>query len=372
MRRASHCHQTPHAFRAQSGPVTRTIRPNTTTSSAAAAASGRRRPGPEKVHRAGQAADEGRQEHHHRRRDVVVEDLLAAPAPSSRSGPSCRGALSDQHGRDREHRDRQRARRAGRSVVHVVRLTPSSAARTSTATASRTRYQRTPAAPATSAPGRRRAPPRTARPCRGRPAMITGMVIGYSRMGSITSRLRARTSMAANSVPTAAKPIVPARSSPASVSGRLPIGAWNSRPIERHEHRLDDRQQQDDAEQLADVDGRPARRRQHERPQRLGVPLALEGAPEGQRARERHGDPHDPGRRVLQRPALLDEREREHQHARDREEDRRVEDLAAPHLDGQVLAHDEPGDAQEHHRWNPGPTGSGSVPVSGTDSDPDS
>ena len=39
MRRASHCHQTPHAFRAHSGPVTRTIRPKTTVSSAAATAS---------------------------------------------------------------------------------------------------------------------------------------------------------------------------------------------------------------------------------------------------------------------------------------------------------------------------------------------
>src|SRR4051794_34999310 len=35
------------------------------------------------------------------------------------------------------------------------------------------------------------------------PAMITGMVIGYSRIGSMTSRVRARTSMAAKRVPTA-------------------------------------------------------------------------------------------------------------------------------------------------------------------------
>ena len=38
------------------------------------------------------------------------------------------------------------------------------------------------------------------------PAMITGIVIGYSSTGSSTSRLRARTSIAAKSVPTAAKP----------------------------------------------------------------------------------------------------------------------------------------------------------------------
>ena len=36
--RASHCHQTPHALRAQSGPVTSTISPRTTVSSAAATA----------------------------------------------------------------------------------------------------------------------------------------------------------------------------------------------------------------------------------------------------------------------------------------------------------------------------------------------
>src|SRR6185369_7556405 len=34
--RTSHCHQTPHAFRAHSGPVTRTMAPKRTVSSAAA------------------------------------------------------------------------------------------------------------------------------------------------------------------------------------------------------------------------------------------------------------------------------------------------------------------------------------------------
>src|SRR3954471_918288 len=61
------------------------------------------------------------------------------------------------------------------------------------------------------------------------PAMITGMVIGYNRMGSSTSRERARTSIAANSVPTAANPSVPALSSSASSSGREKSAAWNSR-----------------------------------------------------------------------------------------------------------------------------------------------
>src|SRR5262245_48707343 len=51
------------------------------------------------------------------------------------------------------------------------------------------------------------------------PAIMTGTVFGYNRIGSITSRLRARTSIAANSVPTTAKPVVPVSSSPASSSG---------------------------------------------------------------------------------------------------------------------------------------------------------
>ena len=42
------------------------------------------------------------------------------------------------------------------------------------------------------------------------PGNETGTVIGYSSTGSSTSRLRARTSIAAKSVPTAANPTVPA------------------------------------------------------------------------------------------------------------------------------------------------------------------
>src|SRR5207237_676345 len=51
------------------------------------------------------------------------------------------------------------------------------------------------------------------------PAMITGTVIGYNRIGSMISRVRDRTSMAAKSVPTAANPIVPVSSRPVSRSG---------------------------------------------------------------------------------------------------------------------------------------------------------
>ena len=51
------------------------------------------------------------------------------------------------------------------------------------------------------------------------PAIMTGIVTGYNRIGKSTSRLRARVSMAANSVPTVAKPIVP-KSSSAEINRR--------------------------------------------------------------------------------------------------------------------------------------------------------
>src|SRR5262245_53223960 len=59
------------------------------------------------------------------------------------------------------------------------------------------------------------------------PAIITGIVIGYKRIGSITSRERARTSIAANSVPTAANPTVPAVRSAPSSAGSAPSGERN-------------------------------------------------------------------------------------------------------------------------------------------------
>src|SRR5690242_16021720 len=60
------------------------------------------------------------------------------------------------------------------------------------------------------------------------PQIITGTVIGYSNTGSSVSRLRTRTSIAANRVPTAAKPSVPAISSVISLPGNAKIGALNS------------------------------------------------------------------------------------------------------------------------------------------------
>ena len=179
--RASHCHQTPHAFRAQSGPVTSTIRPKTTVSSAAAAAS-RSAPGRalEQVDRARDAADERREEHHHRRRHVVVEDLLHQPHRRLDGRPR-----DDRRRGGEQHHRHQRQHRVHLGSSVAAPVTPSSAARTSRATASRTRCRRRPAAPSTcrarstvGTGSNSAAVPRT-------PAMMTGIVIGYSRIGSM-------------------------------------------------------------------------------------------------------------------------------------------------------------------------------------------
>ena len=59
------------------------------------------------------------------------------------------------------------------------------------------------------------------------PAITTGTAIGYNSTGSSTSRECTRTSIAAKSVPTDARPIVPVTSRPASSHGARPSGASN-------------------------------------------------------------------------------------------------------------------------------------------------
>ena len=224
--------------------------------------------------------------------------------------------------------------------------------RTSTAPASRRRRRSTPAArartrnmPTSSSGCSSAAVPRT-------PAMMTGTVIGYNSTGSSTSRLRARTSIAANSVPTdgRSRSCPPARMRGQPERMRRSSGAWNSNATSGTRTQLDARQQRQDAEQLADVDRRPGGRRQQQRAQRLGLALALERAarapafPANAIAIHRIAAP-----RRLRRRALAHERKREHQDARHREEQRRVGDLAAAHLDRQVLAQDQPGRRGRSH-----------------------
>ena len=99
---------------------------------------------------------------------------------------------------------------------------------------------------------------------------------------------------------------------------------------------------------------RPRRRRQQQRAQRLAVALALERAAERQRAgrtRSRSTGCRPPRPRAA-RPSFTNANEKTSTHD-DREEQRRVEDLAALHLDREVLPQHEQRGAQEHRHAAP-------------------
>jgi hypothetical protein len=77
------------------------------------------------------------------------------------------------------------------------------------------------------------------------------------------------------------------------------------------------------------------------------LPLALEGAAQRERARERQRDPENACRGVADRLALPHEAaERENQHGRQREEQRRVHELTAARFDDEILARDDPRSGQ--------------------------
>ncbi len=192
--------------------------------------------------------------------------------------------------------------------------------------------------------GEERAVPRT-------PAIMTGIVTGYNRIGSSTSRLRARASMAANSVPTLAKPTVPTTSSAATssrsartaspgtdsaTSGTMTTSVASSSAMMPSE--------------LADVDGRPRARRQQQRPERIAVTFALERPAERERAGKRDRDPENAGGRIPYRAsiaALAHERHGKHHHARDGEEHGRIDQLTASRFDREILPRHDPHDAPE-------------------------
>ena len=175
--------------------------------------------------------------------------------------------------------------------------------------------------------------------------MMTGMVTGYNRIGNMISRARERTSIAAKSVPTEAKPTVPVTSSAARSSGKSKKRRLEQECHHRHENRLERQHQQHHAEQLPDVDGRPGRWRQQQRLERLAVSLALERAPERELARVDHREPQNAGRGAVDWLAFHDERDREDQHGRHREEQGREHNLAVASLDGDVLLQDEERDS---------------------------
>jgi hypothetical protein len=183
---------------------------------------------------------------------------------------------------------------------------------------------------------------------------MTGIVIGYNSTGSRTSRLRARTSIAANSVPTDAKPSVPEDEQTREHRRLLEECGVEQERHERNEHNLRREDHREDGGELAGVDRRAIGRREHQRPQRVRVTLALERAPERQGPRKRNRDPEDARRRVRDDATLLHQRECEHEHGGHREEQRRGDRLAAADLDGEVLAEDQPRGAREHRLSAPG------------------
>src|SRR5262249_36055754 len=110
-----------------------------------------------------------------------------------------------------------------------------------------------------------------------------------------------------------------------------------------------DREQGHDAQHLPYVDGSARRWRQQQRPQCLAVALALERATECQRSGKLDRDPQYACCGILERLSFLDEGDREHEHAREGEEQRRVENLSTLDLDREILAQDEQRGPDKHH-----------------------
>ena len=179
--------------------------------------------------------------------------------------------------------------------------------------------------------------------------MMTGTVIGYNRIGSITSRVRDRTSMAANNVPTEAKPSVPRPRIAASMSGAREERRVKEERDHRHQQTLCRGQQHDDAQQLADVDGRPRRRREEQRAHVSPYRSRSKVRPSARLPANSTAIQRIPAAAPSTRLSFLDECERKHQHAPDGEKQRRGEDLAALHLNREVLPEHEEGRLEEAH-----------------------
>ena len=154
--------------------------------------------------------------------------------------------------------------------------------------------------------------------------------------------------MAANSVPTAANPIVPASATRSSRGTAGPDVQVVEDPRRRDEDHLHRQHQRRGARELAEVDRALVGRRQDEPVQAVVLALEREGAAEpehpGQdeaRARSR------PGQRGADAVAVGPEGEVEEEQEHEREERERVGALLRPPLDGQVLPEDGPRRAQE-------------------------
>ena len=199
--------------------------------------------------------------------------------------------------------------------------------------------------------------------------MITGTVIGYNSTGSSTSRLRARTSIAANSVPTAANPSVPPASSASTARrGRRAAPGTSAPPAAPPAARP--RPAGQDPEQLADIERRPIDRRQQQRPQRLACRSRSNARPSASVPENAIAIQRIPAAAPRHRPPLVHEPEGEHQHAGEREEDRREEDLAVRASTSRSLRGDDPhrahepghsGQARPSGDWRHGGVGQGSA-----------
>src|SRR5258708_22161314 len=122
---------------------------------------------------------------------------------------------------------------------------------------------------------------------------------------------------------------------------------------ERNDQRFDRRQQDEYPEQLAQIERRAIDRCDEQRPQRLALALPLEGAAQRERSGKRDRDPEYPRRRIGDGASFAHEPEREDEHAREREEHRRVENFLGPRLDQQVFPGHDPHRARKarHATW---------------------
>ena len=176
------------------------------------------------------------------------------------------------------------------------------------------------------------------------PAIMTGTMTGYNNTGSSTSRLRARTSIAANSVPTAAKPSVPATRIASQPEWLLQQRRLEQQADQRHEHAPPPRASSATMpSSLPDVDGRRGRPAPAAAPAAFRTAAHVRTCAPAPACRQSDRDAHKSPRPAPSGArAFAHEREREDQHARHGEEERRVGDLAAADLDGQILPQDQP------------------------------
>ena len=266
--RASHCHQTPHALRPQSGPVTRPIRPKSTAISPRAAATRSDFGSPlEQVERARDAADEDGREHREPRRHVEIEDLLdeahrrlVVGASAIITGAYANiAAVATISGTNAFFIMHSPCTPACPACPACPAFIPSSAARTSRARASRTRRRSRRATPIHISGRRlvRRRLQQRRRSPYARNDHRNGDRIQQDRQHHV-ARPRADEHRREQRPDRREADGAGDEQRREQERPRRSIGAWNSSATSGHEHRFGEQQQQHDAEQLADVDARDA------------------------------------------------------------------------------------------------------------------